>query len=64
MNDESEIVLPAYPGGYRLQTKRLQLRAIAPEDAQGLWPLMSDPRLTTFLAWEPHKSVEETEEDV
>ena len=61
MNDESDIPLPSYPEGYQLQTKRLQLRAIAPGDAKELWPLMSDPRLTTFLAWEPHKSVEETE---
>jgi ribosomal-protein-alanine N-acetyltransferase len=48
MSDSEEtILLPSYPDGYSLQTSRL--------------PLMSDPRLTTFLAWESHKSIEETE---
>jgi ribosomal-protein-alanine N-acetyltransferase len=53
---------PSYPDGYRLQTSRLQLRAIADGDAKELWPLMSDRRITTFLAWEPHQSIEETGE--
>lgn len=55
------LVLPAYPQDYQLLTKRLQLRALADGDAQWLWPLVSDRRLTTFLAWEPHRSIEETE---
>jgi len=55
------LVLPAYPQVYRLQTQRLQLRALAEGDAPGLWPLVSDGRLTPFLAWEPHRSIEETE---
>lgn len=55
------LVLPAYPQGYRLQTHRLRLRALAEGDAAGLWPLVSDGRLTPFLAWEPHYSIEETE---
>jgi ribosomal-protein-alanine N-acetyltransferase len=54
-------VLPAYPQGYRLQTQRLQLRALAKGDAPGLWPLVSDSRLTPFLAWEPHRTLKETE---
>lgn len=54
-------VLPAYPQGYRLRTRRLLLRALADGDASGLWPLVSDNRLTPFLAWEPHRSPEETE---
>jgi len=53
--------LPAYPDGYRMQTARLKLRAVADADAKELWPLASDHRLTTFLAWEPHQSVEDTE---
>lgn len=63
MSDGDETaLLPSYPDGYQLQTSRLQLRAIADGDAKELCPLMSDPRLTTFLAWEPHQSIEETEE--
>jgi len=54
------LVLPTYPQGYRLQTQRLQLRALAQGDEPQLWPLVSDSRLTPFLAWEPHRSIEET----
>lgn len=62
MNEAAELlVLPVYPQGYRLQAQRLQLRALAEGDAPGLWPLLSDGRLTPFLAWEPHRSIEETE---
>lgn len=55
------LVLPAYPQGYQLQAQRLQLRALAGDDASGLWPLVSDSQLTAFLAWKPHRSIEETE---
>lgn len=62
MSETAEpLVLPAYPQGCRLQTQRLQLRALSKGDASGLWPLVSNSRLTTFLAWEPHRSIEETE---
>lgn len=36
MNEATEpIVLPVYPQGYRLQVQRLQLRALAEDDAPG-----------------------------
>lgn len=54
-------LLPSYPQGYQLRTQRLLLRALEEGDAPGLWPLVSDSRLTPFLAWEPHRSLEETE---
>lgn len=54
------VSLPAYPQGYRLQTARLQLRALEADDARLLWPLVSDARLTQFLAWEAHRNIEET----
>lgn len=53
-------VLPAYPQDYRLETSRLRLRAPEAGDAEKLWPLVSDSRLTTFLAWEPHLTIGET----
>lgn len=58
---ETTHILPAYSQDYRLQTQRLQLRALANGDAPGLYPLVSDSRLTPFLAWEPHRSIEETQ---
>lgn len=62
MSDAAEsLVLPVYPQGYRLQTRRLELRAVAIGDAQELSPLVSDQRLTRFLAWEAHQSFQETE---
>lgn len=55
------LLLPVHPHGYRLQTQRLRLRAVSEGDAPGLWPLVSDSRLTPFLAWEAHQSIRETE---
>ncbi len=55
-----QLVLPVYPEGYQLQTQRLQLHAVMQGDTDGLWPLVSDSRLTAFLAWEAHRSIEET----
>lgn len=58
--NERAAPLPVYPQGYRLRTRSLELRALSEDDATGLWPLMSDSRLTAFLAWEPHRSLDET----
>lgn len=43
-----------------LMTRRLALEPIALKHAQLLSPMMSDPRLTTYLAWAPHRDVDET----
>lgn len=48
--------------GYEIQTDRLLLRPPVPSDADELWPLVSDIRLTTFLAWAPHRVKKETVE--
>lgn len=53
--------LPNFPVDYTFYTQRLTLRALTEGDAPALWPLVSDGRLTPFLAWEPHCSIEETE---
>jgi len=52
--------LPAFPDGYALDTARLALRAPSPGDMPVLWPLVSDHRLTPFLAWEAHGTPDET----
>jgi [ribosomal protein S5]-alanine N-acetyltransferase len=52
--------LPQFPEGYSLKTSRLSLRAPCAEDVDVLWPHMIDSRLTPFLAWEPHQSLDET----
>lgn len=43
-----------YPEDYIIKTARLVLRPPQSEDVDGLWPYVSDARITTFLAWEPH----------
>jgi ribosomal-protein-alanine N-acetyltransferase len=53
-------VLPDFPQGYELYTTRLHLRALQESDTAELWQLVSDARLSTFLAWEPHRAEEET----
>jgi ribosomal-protein-alanine N-acetyltransferase len=47
-----------------LRTARLSLVPAAVAHVPLLFPLMSDPRVTTFLAWEPHASESETLEVV
>jgi RimJ/RimL family protein N-acetyltransferase len=47
---------------YEIQTERLLLRPPIQSDAVELWPLVSDIRLTTFLAWAPHRELIETVE--
>lgn len=63
MNDEPRrLPLPSLSPAFSLHTPRLLLRALEHGDANGLWPLVSDARLTTFLAWEPHRAEGETAE--
>jgi len=47
---------------FHIRTPRLTLRQPSESDAAELLPLVSDARLTTFLAWEPHRAIEETRE--
>jgi ribosomal-protein-alanine N-acetyltransferase len=47
-----------------LRTKRLYLRPPRLEDAKALFPLMSDSRLTEFLAWAPHENEQVTRDTV
>lgn len=42
-------------------TERLQLRPIAAEDAQAIWPYVSDPQISRYMSWTPHKHIGETE---
>lgn len=47
-----------------LETKRLILRKCAVSDVPEFNRLASNPNVTTWIGWEAHKSVEETEEFV
>jgi RimJ/RimL family protein N-acetyltransferase len=55
-------VLPGLSGNFLLRTPRLLLRPPEQKDAETLLRLMSDARISTYLAWEPHKSLQETVE--
>ena len=56
----SPVELPSFPEGYSLTTTRLSLRTPCSEDVEALWPHVTDSRLATFLAWEPHQNQDET----
>jgi ribosomal-protein-alanine N-acetyltransferase len=43
-----------------VDTPRLRLRPIALEDAERLWPFVSDPLVSRYLAWSAHESLTET----
>jgi len=46
-----------------IRTNRLLLRRFKPEDAQSMFQnWASDPSVTLFMSWEPHRDVEETKE--
>lgn len=44
-----------------LETERLLLREMKKEDLQDVYDYASDPELTTFLTWETHKTLADTE---
>ena len=45
----------------RLETQRLVLRQINPDDLQDLFAYASDPEVTRHLRWGPHRTQAETE---
>ena len=45
----------------RLETQRLVLRKIEPDDLQDLFAYASDPEVTRHLRWGPHRTLGETE---
>ena len=45
-----------------LETERLRLRALRPEDVQAIYDgWASDPEVTRHLTWNPHESTEQTQ---
>ena len=44
----------------RLETARLVLRAPEPEDADAIFAYASDPKVTRFLSWPRHTSIDAT----
>lgn len=48
------------PDSFVLRTPRLVLRPLEQKDAEALALLMADSRISTYLAWEPHKNLQET----
>jgi ribosomal-protein-alanine N-acetyltransferase len=43
-----------------LKSNRITIRPIKKSDVHGLWPHFSNPSITTFLAWNPHRTLEES----
>ena len=50
-----------HKGTQRIETERLVLRRFEPDDAEAMYKnWASDPEVTKFLTWPPHKSVDIT----
>ena len=49
-----------FPQDYVLTTERLALRPPEPGDVDALWPHVTNPKVTEFLAWNPHENKEVT----
>ncbi|GCE11630.1 GNAT family N-acetyltransferase [Tengunoibacter tsumagoiensis] len=47
-----------------LTTERLRLRQVQIADARDLFPIFSDPETTQFYGHDPHRSLDETEEQI
>lgn len=45
---------------YNLTTERLQLQLLKTEDAEALWPYVSNPEISALMSWDAHKSLAET----
>jgi ribosomal-protein-alanine N-acetyltransferase len=45
-----------------LRTPRLLLRRLRVEDAADIFTYASDPQMTPFVFWEPHRTIEDTRE--
>jgi len=43
----------------RLETERLVLRALTEDDAEAIFEYCSNPNVSRFTLWEPHKTVED-----
>ena len=46
-------------GPPRLETERLVLRALTPDDAAAIFAYASDPEVARYVLWEAHRSVED-----
>lgn len=44
----------------KLETKRLILRRMLPDDAQNLFEYASNPEIPKYLSWEAHKSIDDS----
>ena len=49
-----------HKGTQIIQTQRLILRKMTPDDAETIYKWMSDPEVTKYEDWVPHKSVNYT----
>lgn len=49
------------PSELDLTTPRLKLRPLRPGGAAALWPYMTDPEISRWMAWAPHREFVETE---
>ena len=49
-----------YPKDFQLRSQSVFLRPPDIADTQALFPLVSDSKLTEFLAWAPHEKIETT----
>ena len=45
-----------------LRTPRLLLRRLRMEDADDIFAYASDPQMTPFVFWEPHRTIDDTRE--
>lgn len=43
-----------------LETKRLILRRLKPSDAKAVFEYASDPEVTKYVTWQPHKAIAES----
>jgi ribosomal-protein-alanine N-acetyltransferase len=43
-----------------LVSLRLRLRPIALGDAEALWPYVSEPEISRYMSWAPHRTLDET----
>jgi RimJ/RimL family protein N-acetyltransferase len=45
---------------FNLKTSRLILRPITSEDVEDIYPHVTDPEISKYMSWEPHKDIDQT----
>jgi len=45
---------------FKIKSDRLVLRPVSPEDVTDIYPQVTNPEISRYMSWEPHKNIDQT----